>query len=67
VTKRTLALNCSFNALGLKQNHGKRLVIDALQLALALLMLGVVIWLGDAIAGGIEGALGEKKMRDRDA
>ena len=42
-------------------------MIDALQLALALLMLGAVIWLGDAVAGGIEGALGEKKMRDRDA
>jgi hypothetical protein len=42
-------------------------VIDALQLALAVLLLGAVIWLGDAVAGGIESALGEKKMRDRDA
>jgi hypothetical protein len=42
-------------------------VIDALQLALAVILLGCVIWLGDAIAGGIESALGEKKMRDRDA
>jgi hypothetical protein len=41
-------------------------VIDALQLALALVILGAVIWLGDAVAGGIESALGEKKMRDRD-
>jgi hypothetical protein len=41
-------------------------VIDALQLALALFLLGAVIWLGDAVAGGIESALGEKKMRDRD-
>ena len=39
----------------------------ALQLALALILLGAVIWLGDAVAGGIESALGEKKMRDRDA
>ena len=31
------------------------------------LLLGAVIWMGDAIAGGIESALGEKKMRDRDA
>ena len=42
-------------------------MIDALQLALAVLLLGVVIWLGDAIASGIDGALGEKRMRDRDA
>jgi hypothetical protein len=42
-------------------------VINALQLALAVILLGVVIWMGDAIAGGIESALGEKKMRDRDA
>jgi hypothetical protein len=41
-------------------------VIEALQLALALILLGAVIWLGDAVAGGIESALGEKKMRDRD-
>jgi hypothetical protein len=42
-------------------------VISALQLALAIVLLGIVVWVGDAIAGGIEGALGEKKMRDRDA
>ena len=41
--------------------------MEALQLALALVLLGAVIWLGDAVAGGIESALGEKKMRDRDA
>jgi hypothetical protein len=41
-------------------------VINALLLALAILLLGAVIWLGDAVAGGIESALGEKKMRDRD-
>lgn len=40
---------------------------DALLLALAFILLGAVIWIGDAIAGGIEGALGEKPMRDRDA
>lgn len=39
----------------------------AIQLTLAVLLLGAVIWLGDAVAGGIDGALGEKKMRDRDA
>ena len=42
-------------------------MINALQLALAIILLGVVIWIGDAIAGGIDSALGEKKMRDRDA
>ena len=42
-------------------------MINALQLALAIILLGAVIWVGDAIAGGIDNALGEKKMRDRDA
>lgn len=42
-------------------------MINALQLVLAIVLLGVVIWIGDAIAGGIDSALGEKKMRDRDA
>jgi len=42
-------------------------VINALQLALAIILLGAIIWLGDAIAGGIDSALGEKKMRHRDA
>ena len=42
-------------------------MINALQLALAIILLGAVIWIGDMIAGSIDGALGEKKMRDRDA
>ena len=42
-------------------------MINALQLALAIILLGAIIWFGDAIAGGIDSALGEKKMRDRDA
>ena len=42
-------------------------MINALQLVLAIILLGLVIWAGDAVAGGIDGALGEKKMRDRDA
>jgi hypothetical protein len=42
-------------------------VITALQLILGIGLLGGVIWIGDALAGGIEGALGEKKLRDRDA
>lgn len=41
-------------------------MISALQFALAIILVGAVIWAGDAIAGGIEGALGEKPMRDRD-
>lgn len=40
---------------------------EALLLALAVILLGAVIWIGDAIAGGIDSALGEKKLRDRDA
>jgi hypothetical protein len=44
-----------------------RFVISALQLVLAIAALGAVIWIGDALAGGIEAALGEKPMRDRDA
>lgn len=39
----------------------------ALWFALALLLLGVIIWIGDTVAGGIESALGEKPLRDRDA
>ena len=39
----------------------------ALLLALAVLLLGAIIWIGDAVAGGIESALGEKPLRDRDA
>jgi hypothetical protein len=42
-------------------------VITGLQLVLAIVLLGAIIWLGDAVAGGIESALGEKPMRDRDA
>jgi hypothetical protein len=42
-------------------------VINALQLALAIILLGGVIWLGDVVAGGIESALGEKPLRDRDS
>ena len=42
-------------------------MITGLQLVLAITLLGAVIWVGDAIAGGIESALGEKPMRDRDA
>ena len=40
---------------------------EALQLALAIILLGAVIWIGDAVASGIDSALGEKKLRDRDA
>lgn len=41
-------------------------MITGLQLVLAVLGLGLVVWAGDAIAGGIDDALGEKKIRDRD-
>ena len=42
-------------------------MITALELVLAIGLLGVVVWVGDALAGGIEAALGEKPLRDRDA
>jgi hypothetical protein len=42
-------------------------VIIALQLVLGIGLLGGVVWVGDQLAGGLEGALGEKKLRDRDA
>ena len=41
-------------------------MITGLQLVLAILLLGAVIWVGDAVAGGIDSALGEKRLRDRD-
>jgi len=41
-------------------------VISALQLVLAIFLLGLIVWVGDAVARGIESALGEKPMRDRD-
>ena len=47
--------------------HWRPLVIIALQLVLGIALLGALIWIGDAVAGGIEGALGEKPLRDRDA
>ena len=42
-------------------------MITALELVLTIGLLGVVVWVGDALAGGIEAALGEKPLRDRDA
>ena len=42
-------------------------MIIALQLVLLLVLLCTAIWVGDKLASGIEGALGEKPLRDRDA
>lgn len=42
-------------------------MIIALQLVLGIGLLGGVVWAGDMLAGGIEDALGEKPLRDRDA
>jgi hypothetical protein len=67
VTAPSRGINCQFNPLLLKGNSRETHVINALQFVLAIILLGAVIWLGDAIAGGIDSALGEKKMRDRDA
>jgi hypothetical protein len=40
-------------------------VIEALQLVGAILLIGVAVLAGDLIAGGVEGALGEKPIRQR--
>lgn len=42
-------------------------MITAVQLVLAILVLGAVIWVGDLVSREVDGALGEKKIRDRDA
>jgi hypothetical protein len=42
-------------------------VISALQLVFAILTLGGLVWAGDALAKGMDAALGEKPLRDRDA
>ncbi len=42
-------------------------MITALQLVLAVSLLGAVVWVGDVIAGGIDAALGEKPLRDRES
>jgi hypothetical protein len=62
-----MCINCEFNTLGVNEKHGDESVITALQLVLGIGLLGAVIWIGDALAGGIEAALGEKPLRDRDA
>jgi hypothetical protein len=41
-------------------------VILALQLFLALLLIAVVIWVGDALAREMRGALGEPPLRERE-
>jgi hypothetical protein len=58
-------INCAFNALPVNRNQ-RRFVITGVQLVLAILALGAVVWIGDAVAGGIDDTLGEKKLRDRD-
>ncbi|MGE5562343.1 MAG: hypothetical protein ACM3ZV_03445 [Bacillota bacterium] len=42
-------------------------MISALQLVSAILVMGGVVWIGDALASGMDAALGEKPLRDRDA
>ncbi|HEY7960244.1 MAG TPA: hypothetical protein VID20_09315 [Sphingomicrobium sp.] len=42
-------------------------MISALQLVLGILTLGALVWIGDALARGMDAALGEKPLRDRDA
>lgn len=42
-------------------------MISALQLVLGILTVGGLVWIGDALATGMDAALGEKPLRDRDA
>ena len=42
-------------------------MISALQLVFAILTLGGLVWAGDALANGMDAALGETPLRDRDA
>ena len=42
-------------------------MISALQLVIAILTVGGLVWAGDALAQGMDAALGEKPLRDRDA
>lgn len=41
-------------------------MITGVQLVIGILLLGGVVWIGDAVARGVDGALGEKRLRDRD-
>ena len=40
-------------------------MVEALQFVGAILLVGAAIWIGDAVRGGMESALGEKPARDR--
>lgn len=40
-------------------------MVEALQFVGAILLIGAAIWIGDAVRGGVEDALGEKPARDR--
>lgn len=42
------------------------MVVIALELVLAVVILGAVVWAGDVVGEGIEAALGDKPIRDRD-
>ena len=41
-------------------------MITGVQLVIGILLLGGVVWIGAAVARGVDGALGEKRLRDRD-
>jgi hypothetical protein len=67
MNEESRALNFRFNALAIKQKSGVEIVISALQLVSAILVMGGVVWVGDALAREMDAALGEKPLRDRDA
>lgn len=41
-------------------------MISALQLVFAILTVGGLVWVGDSLARGMDAALGETPLRDRD-
>ena len=41
-------------------------MITGVQLVIGIRRLGGVVGIGDAVARGVDGALGEKRLRDRD-
>ncbi len=66
MTEESRALNFGFNAFSIKEIPS-RTMTSALQLVFAILTLGGLVWVGDALARGMDAALGEKPLRDRDA
>ena len=66
MTEESRPFNFGFNAFAIKEITS-RIMISALQLVFAILTVGGLVYVGDALARGMDAALGEKPLRDRDA